>query len=78
MHMHIGDNEIALVEDVCLILSSKALAFAKPFIDAKSGDGKLEDISGGNPKSAVVTAAKVYLSPISASTLASRANGGFL
>jgi hypothetical protein len=60
------------LEEVCLILGASALAGAKPFLDASQG--RLADVSGGSPKSVVVSRSKVFLSAVSAAALISRAD----
>jgi hypothetical protein len=46
-------------------------------MESNEKEGKVVDISGGEPKAVVVTAEEVYLCPVSVGTLRKRISGPF-
>lgn len=76
MFIHLGgekiirDSELIAIFDAAIESSSK---YSKYFIEQAAKDLRIEKISDEEPKSIVVTADKVYYSPISAATLKKRA-----
>jgi extracellular matrix regulatory protein B len=74
--LHVGAEVSVRTKDVVAIVDLKAArtsAATKEFLDIMKEENTLSDISDGDPKSFIVTVDRVFLSPISASTLAKRA-----
>ncbi|MGM9571187.1 MAG: extracellular matrix regulator RemB [bacterium] len=82
MFIHIGGNTIVRTKDIISIndfVSTKSAA-TKEFLEIAREEGFVEDISNGSGKSFIIVIhnnqQKVYISPISSSTLGKRA--GFI
>lgn len=77
MFLHIGADVSVRSKDVVAIIDIKSAELAeatREFLQVMDSESTLLDISQNNPRSFVVTREKVYLSPISAVTLAGRAS----
>lgn len=75
MFLHVGSDVSVRSKDIIAIIdirTARESVATKEFLEITKDEGTLEDISMGDPKSFVVTVDRVYLSPISASTLGKR------
>ncbi|HBV97932.1 MAG: hypothetical protein JL50_07400 [Peptococcaceae bacterium BICA1-7] len=80
MFLHLGGDKVALKKDIIAILDYKKgfSAINKDFMEIARDEGFIETISEeGKEKSFVITSEKIYISPISCSTLKKRSVGGF-
>ena len=74
MFLHLGDDFSIRVNEVISVHDYQHLSNAKNGREFLSGSGKIiEDVSGGKPKSVVVTDHKIYFSKLSPGTLKKRA-----
>lgn len=70
MFLHLGNDTLVRIRDVVAIINyDGASATVMPRI-CEADKGSMAD--GASPKSVVVTASRIYLSPISPTTLARR------
>lgn len=75
MFLHLGGNTVILKKDVVAILDFQRglSAINKEFMELAGNDGFVRSISEqGKEKSYVITIDKIYISPISCSTLKKR------
>lgn len=68
-----GSRVVAILDIDCAEKSRQT----KSFMETREKEGKVVDISGGEPKAVVVTADEVYLCPVSVGTLRKRISGTF-
>ena len=75
MFVHLGAETIISHKELIAILHWKAASAgaSKEFIKRARELGQLADLSDGDPKALVITAARVFLSPVSPSALKKRA-----
>lgn len=76
MFLHIGQEQSILVKDIIAIINMESEAnseYTKEFLNTAKDEGFIVKL-GENPDSFIITSDKVYLSPISASTLHKRVN----
>ena len=74
MFLHLGDDFSVRASEVISVHDYQRMSNAKSGREFLSDSRKIiEDISGGKPKSVVVTDHKIYLSRLSARTLKKRA-----
>ena len=77
MYIHLGgekiirSSELIAIFDLSIERNSK---ISKQYIDEAGKEKKIEFIGDEEPKSLVVTAGKIYYSPISSTTLKKRSN----
>lgn len=77
MFIHLGGDKMVSAKEVIAILDlsiEKSSHLTKVFIHHANEGKKMETIGTEEPKSIILTASKVYYSPISASTLKKRSN----
>lgn len=81
MFLHLGENVVVPIKDIIGIFDLKTTMYSSDtsaFIRMAEEDGFVERISKEKPKSFVIAEvnkmSKVYLSPISSSTLTKRTN----
>ena len=81
MFLHLGENVVVPIKDIIGIFDLQTTMYssdASAFIRMAEEDGFVERISKEKPKSFVIAEvnkmSKVYLSPISSSTLTKRTN----
>lgn len=75
MFLHVGADVVVSLPKVVAILdvrSSREGEATRQFLSLRQSRRHVFDISGGDPKSIVVTQDEVYLSPISSTTLKKR------
>ncbi|MGE5553842.1 MAG: extracellular matrix regulator RemB [Betaproteobacteria bacterium] len=76
MFLHLGGDAVVPLREVVAIfdreLATQSRA-AEEFLQTAKDEGFLIDVSGGRPKSFVLTSNRVYLSQISSVTLKKRA-----
>lgn len=75
MFLHVGADVVVSLKKVVAILdlrSSREGEATRQFLALRQSNQQVSDISGGDPKSIVVTDDEVYLSPISSVTLKKR------
>lgn len=79
MFLHLGENVVVPIKDVIGIFDLQTTMYSSDtiqFLRMAEEDGFVERISGDKPKSFVIAEvdkmSKVYLSPISSSTLTKR------
>lgn len=76
MLVHIGGEVVLRSREIVGVFDLQTVAQApitKEFVDLAKSEGTIVDFSGGNPKSLVLTADRVYLSTVSISTIRKRA-----
>ena len=76
MYIHLGGDKIVRTSEVIAIFDitiEESSAESKAFLEHARKNNKMETIGEEEPKSLVVTADKVYYSPISSATLKKRA-----
>ncbi|HHW14305.1 MAG TPA: DUF370 domain-containing protein [Firmicutes bacterium] len=76
MFLHLGGDVIVPLHQVIAIFDHEQVAQSRPtedFLRVAKDAGRLLDVSGGQPKSFVLTNERVYLSQISSQTLMKRA-----
>ena len=81
MFLHLGGDTVALKKDIIAILDYKKgiSAINKEFMEIARDEGFIETISEeGKEKSYVITSEKIYISPISCSTLKKRSVAGLM
>jgi regulator of extracellular matrix RemA (YlzA/DUF370 family) len=77
MFLHVGADVVVSLKRVIAILDLKSSARAeatREFLTLAQSGKHVTDISGGDPKSLVLTDSEVFLSPISSLTLMKRAD----
>lgn len=77
MFLHVGADVVVSVKRVVAIFDLRSSGVAettREFLALAQGEKRVTDISGGDPKSLVLTDSEVYLSPISSLTLMKRAD----
>lgn len=77
MFLHLGADVVVSVKKVIAILDLRTAGSAaetRDFLALRRREKRVVDISEGDPKSLVLTAAEVYLSPISSLTLKKRSD----
>jgi extracellular matrix regulatory protein B len=77
MFLHVGADAVVSLKRVVAILDLKSTATAeatREFLALAQREKTVTDISGGDPKSLVLTESEVFLSPISSLTLMKRAD----
>lgn len=81
MFLHLGDNEVVPYKDVIGIFNLESTSYSSDttqFIRMAKEDGFVEKISGEEGKSFVIAEidkkSKIYISPISSTTLSKRFN----
>ena len=74
MLLHIGDDKVITKESIVAILdiNTTSSPITKDFLEIASDEGFIERVSETKETSFVVTAEKIYYSPISCSTLKKR------
>lgn len=75
MFLHVGTDVVVSLGRVIAILDLRTAASAvatREFVSHIKATRKVTDISGGDPKSLVLTDSEVFLSPISSLTLKKR------
>ncbi|MGL5648007.1 MAG: extracellular matrix regulator RemB [Clostridium sp.] len=79
MFLHLGENVVVPIKDVIGIFDLQATKYSSDtiqFLRMAEEDGFVERITNDNPKSFVIAEvdkmSKIYLSPISSSTLSKR------
>lgn len=74
MYLHVGAGTAVRQRELIAIFDLRAMstAMSKEYMAALQNRREVEDISGGDPASLVVTDDRVYLSAISPSTLRRR------
>lgn len=75
MFLHVGTDVVVSLKNIVAILdarSSREAEATRQFLSLRKSGHRVLDISGGEPKSIVVTDEEVYLSPISSTTLKKR------
>lgn len=80
MYMYIGADVLVDGSKVVAILNMDCVERSretKSFMESNEKEGKVVDVSGGEPKAVVVTADEVYLCPVSVGTLRKRISGTF-
>ncbi|MFZ5645082.1 MAG: extracellular matrix regulator RemB [Bacillota bacterium] len=80
MFLHLGGDTVALKKDIIAILDYKKgfSAINKEFMEIARDEGFIENISEqGKEKSYVITSDKIFISPISCSTLKKRSSNDF-
>lgn len=80
MFLHLGGDTVALKKDIIAILDYKKgfSAINKEFMEIARDEGFIETISDpGKEKAYVITSDKIFISPISCSTLKKRSVSGF-
>ncbi len=80
MYMYIGADVLVDGSKVVAILNMDCVERSretKSFMESNEKEGKVVDVSGGEPKAVVVTADEVYLCPVSVGTLRKRIGGTF-
>jgi hypothetical protein len=80
MFLHLGGDTVALKKDIIAILDYKKglSSINKEFMEIARDEGFVKTISEvGKEKSYVITSDKIFISPISCSTLKKRAASGF-
>lgn len=76
MFIHLGGDTVIRSKEVIAILDRQAKETSEitgEFLEFHEKDKKVEEIAKGMTKSIVITLEKIYLSPISSSTLKRRA-----
>lgn len=79
MYLHLGADVVVNMKHLVMILDLKTAGAAeasRQFIESLPGRVKVTDISGGEPKSLVLTDKEAFFSPISTLTLKRRAGLG--
>lgn len=81
MFLHLGENVVVPIKDIIGIFdyeSSKYSSDTNQFIRLAEEDGFVERVTNDNPKSFIIAEvdkmSKIYMSPISSTTLCKRAN----
>lgn len=77
MFLHVGADEVVSLQHVIAILDVReniSSETTRNFLARVARKKRVTDISGGEPKSLVLTDSEVFLSPISSLTLMKRAN----
>ncbi|HEY8345796.1 MAG TPA: DUF370 domain-containing protein [Symbiobacteriaceae bacterium] len=77
MFLHVGSDVTVSLRQVVAILNyrtSQVGEATREFLEAYRKANKVTDLSGGDPRSVVVTDSGIYLSPISSLTLQKRAD----
>lgn len=77
MFLHVGSDVTVSLRQVVAILdyrTSQVGEATREFLDASWKANRVIDLSGGDPRSVVLTDNGVYLSPISSPTLQRRAD----
>ena len=78
MYIHLGDNFVVPSKEVVMILdrqSSLDSSIVTEFL--RKQEDKIVQLTNGEAKSVIVTMNKIYLSPLSSSTLKKRAQFAF-
>ncbi len=79
MFLHLGGDKIVPKKEIIVIIDSKK-GFSninREFMETARGEGFVETVSElGKEKSFVITTEKIYISPISCSTLKKRSQSG--
>lgn len=73
--LHVGGDVIVPITDVVLILEADAMgenSATRDYIAGMEANGRVDNLSGAEPKSVVICVETVYISPVSASTLRRR------
>ncbi|MHB8155824.1 MAG: extracellular matrix regulator RemB [Desulfocucumaceae bacterium] len=81
MFLHLGGDTVALKKDIIAILDyTKGFSsINKGFMEIAGDEGFIENISeSGKEKSYIITSDRIYISPISCSTLKKRSMITFL
>jgi len=76
MFLHLGGSNIIELNKIIAVLNLDKLEYPGKKIKEKNSGKKIEDLTGGQPKSMVITDESIILSPISSLTLKKRANKG--
>lgn len=77
MFLHLGGDSVVLTSELVAIINlenAMTSSSTREFMKVVEEEGFVKDLSGGTPKSCVVTDRNVYLSPISSTTLKKRAD----
>ncbi len=77
MLVNIGGEAVLRSREIVGIFALETVGespITKEFLDLVRTEGTAVDLSGGNPKSLVLTADKVYLTTVSIGTIRKRAN----
>lgn len=77
MFLHVGADVVVSIKRVVAILDLRSSGIGEPtrdFLVMARKANQVTDISGGAPKSLVLTADHIFLSPISSLTLKKRAD----
>lgn len=81
MFLHLGENVVVPIKDIIGIFdyeSSKYGSDTNQFLRLAEEDGFVERVTNENPKSFIIAEvnkmSKIYMSPISSTTLCKRAN----
>ena len=77
MFLHVGADVVVSLKKVIAILdlrTATAAVATREFVELCRNDKVVLDISGGEPKSLVLTEREIYLSPISSLTLKKRSD----
>ena len=75
MLLHVGDNVVIPKKNIIAILEMETIAspITKEFLEIANDEGFIERISTDKENAFIVTAEKIYYSPISCHTLKKRA-----
>lgn len=77
MFLHVGTDVVVSLKKIVAILDLKSCKegeATRQFLSLHQSEKRVHDISGGDPKSIVVTDQEIYLSPISSLTLKKRSD----
>lgn len=77
MFLHLGSDTVVRIRDLVGIFDYSPAELAGPtkeFLQLARGEGKVIDISEGQPKSFVILSDRIVFSPISSLTLKKRAS----
>lgn len=77
MFLHVGSEIMVPIKQIVAIIDFRGTQTSpatREYLDVARTEKRLIDLSGGSPKSVIVTTNQVYLSPISSLTLKKRSD----
>ena len=68
MYLHVGNDTVVKISELVAVLTAKMLNDS-PLLQRFLNENEVIDLAEGNPKSIVITAHHIYLSPIGSTAL---------